>query len=275
MDLFGVVLLTFFIFAFGAAMGSFLNVLSDRLPNEESILGRSHCENCKHALSWKDLFPIFSFLFLKAKCRYCKTKLSFYYPAVEIVTGILFVITANFLPFTAFLGDLDSPMQIYQFLRVHLVIISALLVIFFADLKYQIIPDSMHTVLIICAVLLRVLFIPFKWGILANGIIDGFLVMLPILILFLATRGRGMGFGDVKLAFVIGILFGLKLGMIVLYFSFLFGAVVGIYLIAARKKKLKSKIAFGPFMVLAMFVGLFFRSQLLDLLAQLWPFAKI
>src|SRR3989344_3248327 len=84
-----------FLFIFGTAIGSFLNVLIDRLPREESIMGRSHCEYCKKILSPIDLIPVLSFLFLKGKCRYCGKKLSLQYPGIEILTGVLFVLIFN------------------------------------------------------------------------------------------------------------------------------------------------------------------------------------
>ncbi len=247
---------TIFIFIFGSAIGSFLNVLSDRLPNDESILGRSHCEKCKHELSWMDLFPVFSFLFLRGKCRYCKTKLSFFYPGVEVVTGLLFVITFN-----VFLGTM---------LPIYFVIVSAMLVVFFADLKYQIIPDSMQIILLISGLALRLLTTGYDWGSPLQALGEGVVIMAPILLLFLITRGKGMGFGDVKLAFVIGVLFGIKLGAIILYLSFILGAAAGVFLILRKKKKLKSKIAFGPFIVLAMFIGLFFRDYLFAIVSRIW-----
>jgi leader peptidase (prepilin peptidase)/N-methyltransferase len=275
MYLFATLFFNCFLFIFGAAIGSFLNVLSDRLPNDESIMGRSHCEKCKHELAWYDLFPVLSFLFLKGKCRYCKTKLSAYYPSVEVITGMVFVLTWNFVPHTWFNGALVPFAGLYQYLGINLVIVSALLVIFFADLKYQIIPDSMHTVLIICAVVLHLLLLPFSWASLLLMLLEGLISMAPILFLFLATRGKGMGFGDVKLAFAIGLLFGLKLAFVVLYLSFLLGAIGGIYLIFRGKKKMKSKIAFGPFIVLSMFLALFFHVELLRILNLFWPFVKI
>src|SRR4051812_43059867 len=91
------ILTNIFIFILGAAVGSFLNVLSDRLPEDRSIMGRSHCEKCKHTLAWYDLLPILSFFLLRGKCRYCHIKLSFYYPSVEIVTGLVFVLSWSFM----------------------------------------------------------------------------------------------------------------------------------------------------------------------------------
>lgn len=233
-----------FVFIFGLAIGSFLNVLIDRLPQGRSIMGRSHCDFCHKKLRWYDLIPVFSFIILAGRCRNCKKRLSFFYPAIELLTAVIFTII--------FLSSEPS------YLIVYLVIASSLIVIFFADLKYQIIPDSMQILFFLSSLALHIVPHLFRDPIAVNeilhyvqdDIISGFLVMLPILILFLITRGRGMGFGDVKYAFTMGFLLGIKGGLIAIYIAFILGAVVGIFLLATKKKKLRSKIAFGPFLVL-------------------------
>ena len=129
------------IIVLGLCVGSFLNVLADRLPREESVVkGRSHCEKCKKTLHWHDLIPLVSFISLKGECRYCHARLSFYYPIVEITTGVLFVITTIFV-FNNF-QFLIFNFQLLISLIYYLFIVSSLIVIFFADLKYEIIPDK-------------------------------------------------------------------------------------------------------------------------------------
>jgi leader peptidase (prepilin peptidase)/N-methyltransferase len=91
------------IFVFGASIGSFLNVLIDRLPNNENINGRSHCDYCKKKIPWYDLFPIISFFVLGGETRCCKKKMSFQYPLIETITGIVFVLISN-LQFTCLAG---------------------------------------------------------------------------------------------------------------------------------------------------------------------------
>src|SRR3990167_2998470 len=107
------------IFILGASIGSFLNVLIDRLPQGKSILGRSQCDFCQKKLKWFDLIPIFSFIFLTGRCRYCHKKLSWQYPVVEALTGLAFVF---------------SDFAVWG-------IIACLIVIFFSDLKYHLISD--------------------------------------------------------------------------------------------------------------------------------------
>lgn len=228
-----------FIFIFGLAIGSFLNVLIDRLPQGRSIMGRSHCEFCHTNIVWYDLIPVFSYIFLGGKCRKCKEKFGIFYPSVEFLTGSVFAMI--------FLSADPS------FVAIYLLMASSLIVIFFADLKYQIIPDSMQVLFFLSVVALKfispqtVAEIPKQ---IQNNLIAGILVALPILLLFLLTKGKGMGFGDVKYTFTVGFLLGIKGGLIAIYIAFILGAVVGIFLLATKRKKLRSKIAFGPFLVL-------------------------
>ena len=130
-------LVYFFIFLFGLALGSFLNCVIYRLERGESFLeGRSYCPHCQHILNWSDLIPLFSFLILKGKCRYCQKKISLQYPLVELATGILFVLTAYNLQLTIYnLQDLF----VVSYL---LLVVNCLLVIFVYDLKHYIIPDK-------------------------------------------------------------------------------------------------------------------------------------
>lgn len=250
-----------FIFLLGAAVGSFLNVLIDRLPKGQSITGRSHCDYCRHQLSGADLIPIVSFFLLKGRCRYCRKKLSWQYPLVETITGILFVLIFNF----------KFQILNYFLLVTYFGIISCLIVIFFADLKYQIIPDSLQVAVFIFSIIYHLASrIPISQFL--NFLISGFIVTLPILFLWLITRGRGMGFGDVKLAFNIGFLLGIKAGFLALYFGFIIGAVVGLFLIFLGKKKLKSKIAFGPFLVLGMVVMMFWQKEIFQLINKIYGF---
>lgn len=134
-------LIYLFIFVFGTICGSFLNCVIYRLEIGESFLkGRSYCPHCKHVLTWQDLIPIFSFLILKGKCRYCHQKISWQYPLVELATGILFVSTLiYFFSKTSILVNsaMTELTSIY-----YLVIACFLIIIFVYDLKHYIIPDK-------------------------------------------------------------------------------------------------------------------------------------
>ena len=239
------------VFLFGAIIGSFLNVLIDRLPKEESIiLPSSRCDRCKHTLQWYDLIPVVSFLLLRRRCRYCRVFLSWQYPLVELLTAGLFVLVFQFL------GTQELIPLLYS-----LFIVASLIVIFFADSKYGIIPDKVVFFAIGISLLYfftnhNPLFIP--------HVISGIGAFFFFLLIYLATKGRGMGFGDVKLALLLGIFFGAPAIILVIYLAFLTGAAFSIILILLRKKKLKGTIAFGPFLVASSLFVFFFQDKLVS-----------
>lgn len=259
-----------FVFIMGLAFGSFFNVLIDRLSVGESIMGRSHCDKCKHTLTSLDLVPVLSFVALKGKCRYCKTKLSYQYPAIELFTAVSFVLSWAFLSRgpEVFTTDIISPAAFMKSVF-YLALVSVFIVIFFADFKYRIIPDEMQIAFLVVTVLLRM---NAGTSITALGfaLVEGALVAVPILLLYLFTRGKGMGFGDVKLAGNIGFLLGLKGGLLSLYFGFIVGAVAGISLIVSKQRRLKSKIAFGPFLLIGVLLVILFRAPLYAFIARIY-----
>lgn len=254
-------MILFFVFILGLFVGSFLNVLADRLPKGESVIkGRSHCDKCKKELAWYDLIPLLSFLMLKGKCRYCHTSLSFYYPIVELTTGFLFMAVLLFV-----LGWDINFISIISIITViyYLFIASILIVIFFSDLRYGIIPDKV----ILPAILVSFLYLILNTNyLILPHVLSAVGASLFFLFLFLITKGRGMGFGDVKFAFLIGLILGFPNIIVGLYAAFLTGAFVGIILILWRKRKLREAIPFGPFLVLGTMFGLFLGEKLLDLL---------
>lgn len=210
-------------FLLGLCVGSFLNVLADRLPRDESVFwGRSHCDYCKKPLRWYELIPVVSFVLQAGRCRRCRKKLSLRYPLIELITGAAFVML---------------PAQYW-------VLFSSFLVIFIADFTTQIIPDSM----LLAAAANALVVGPHFLSAVAAG---AFFYML-----WFVTRGRGMGFGDVKLAAVLGLFLGYTRIIVAVYAAFLTGAAVGVILMLAGKKGWKSKIAFGPFLILGTVVSL-------------------
>ncbi len=233
---------------YGLVFGSFLNVIADRSETDESVLwGRSHCDFCKKPLRWFELIPLFSYILQRGRCLRCKKKLSLQYPMVELVTAISYVILLRFVPFGS------------QFLWA-VGILSSAIVIAIADIKFQLIPDSMITLMIGSTL-----------GFMYSG---GLLTELPIRILcalgagtfFYAlwyfTKGKGMGFGDVKLSLALGLLMGFPGSIFSLYIAFLTGAFLGVILILLRSKSFKSKIAFGPFLLFGMVMAIIFERQL-------------
>lgn len=263
----------FVIFTLGLAVGSFLNCVIWRLETRESFLkGRSYCPHCKHKLFWQDLIPVLSFLFLKGKCRYCQQKISWQYPLVEIITAFLFL----FILFKSFSAEIDLKriVLIYYWiipLIFYWVIVCFMIVIFVYDLKHFIIPDKIIFPAIVIAFLyqlFRVFIGPCPVPPTKAGLFTIFAPALTaaafFLIIFLISSGKWIGFGDVKLGFFMGLLLGFPNIIVALFLSFLFGAIIGIGLIIAQKKTLKSEVPFGPFLVVGTFTALFFGEKMVN-----------
>ena len=248
------------IFIFGTVIGSFLNVVIDRLPRNESIIkSRSHCEHCRRALSWPDLIPVVSYLVLRGKCRYCHVHIGYYYPIVEALTGLLFiVVTVSLMP--NMLGlQLFEPRSLFIWIYFYF-LISCLVVIFFTDYKYGIIPFKV-VLFASLASIVYALITPFF----LNHMFTGLSVFAFFLLLFFITKGKGLGFGDVVYAFLMGIVLGYPKILVGLYVAFLTGAIVSLILVWTGKKKMKGgSIPFGPFLVGGTFVGLFWGQHIME-----------
>ncbi len=245
------IFLPVFIFAIGLIVGSFLNVVILRINTGRSVVtGRSMCARCSRTLAWYELIPVFSFLGLRGKCRTCKQPISFQYALVELVTAIVFVIAYIRIVIVA---DF-TPQSVLAYLFT-LVISSLLIVIFAYDLRHKIIPDT----IVYPFILLSLLALVWRTTTLDTsfflGLIHGLLVALPFFLLWYFSKGRAMGFGDVKLTLGIGWLVGLSAGYGVFLIAFWIGGIVGLLLLAAsRRYGMKSEIPFGPFLITALFV---------------------
>lgn len=243
---------TVVLFLLGISIGSFINVLIDRVPYNLSILGRSHCDHCKHKLGVLDLIPLLSFIILNGRCRYCKAKINPRNFIVEATLGTLFVFV--FIYYSSVLS-----LEFFY----SLFILSSLITIFFIDLKHQIIPDKITYP----AILISLLFVILNHqSSVFNYIFSAIGASVFFLILFILTKGKGLGFGDVKLAALMGLFLGFPKIIIAIYSAFLTGAIFGLILILWKKKGLKDKIAFGPFLVAGTILSFFLG----DHLASLW-----
>lgn len=239
----------------GFSIGSFLNMLVYRLPKGQFIFGRSYCDNCRKTLLWYDLIPLFSFIILSGKCRFCKKKINNQAPLVETLTALLFVCLLLKYPI---LTDLN--------LWFFLFFVSSLITIFFIDLNDGIIPNKITFPLFFIS-LIYVTLNPNLF----NHILSSFFIFLLFLMIYLLTKGRGIGFGDVKLVLVIGLVFGFPKIIITSYLAFLTGAIVSLILILWGKKHLhKDTIPFGPFLVIGAIVGIFLGDSLVSLLLSFW-----
>ena len=248
-------LVSIFIFILGLCVGSFLNVLIYRLPRSLPLTGRSFCPKCKKKISWHDNVPLLSFLLLKGRCRACHSHISVQYPVVELVTGVLFIWVWWWVK-----GWCGETLNCYIVILLYCYIVASLVVIFFIDLKHQIIPDQ----IIYPAVFISFLYQITNYQLLiTNYLITAFVAAFFFLLLHLLTRGRGMGFGDVKLAFLIGLVLGFPKAILAFYLAFLTGAFVGVILILAGKKKFGQHIAFGPYLAASTIITLFWGEQIL------------
>lgn len=251
----------FLVLACGMIIGSFLNVCIYRIPLKLSIAkGRSFCPHCHSKIAWYDNLPVLSYLLLRARCRNCNGPISIIYPAVELLTGGLFA-----LCFWKF--GLS-----WQFLS-SIVLISGLIVISFADLRHQIIPDVLSLPGILLGFTFS-FFVPgFSWlnsllGVLLGGVFF-YLLALSGRLLF---KKESLGGGDIKLAAMLGAFLGWKKLVLVFFISSFLGALVGIILIFSIKGfRSKRIIPFGPFLALATLVALFVGDALLNLyISHFW-----
>jgi len=236
----------------GLGVGSFINVLIDRIPqNKQVFLGRSICDTCHHSLSWRDLVPVLSWVLLGRACRYCHAPIPGRNTLVELLAVLLFI-TSFWFVLAPFCTVSSIPSCIHMSIT-EVVIIISLLSIFFIDLRHYIIPD-MLTLILLGAGIVR-LFIVWGEELWYTFVLSGLSAFVLFAVLVVVTRGRGMGIGDVKYVFVMGLLLGYPRIVHGLYAAFLTGALVGAILLVQRKRKIGQTIPFGPFLVLGTLVA--------------------
>ena len=220
---------------FGLVFGSFYNVVGLRVPKNESIAyPPSHCTTCDRRLTALDLVPVFSYLFLRGKCRKCGSRIHWVYPLMEAITAVLF--TAVFLKF-GFTPELI----------VGLLFVSMLVIITVSDIAYMLIPDKVLLPFGAVLLILRLIVPLDPWWDSLVGAAVGFGILLVIAVV---SKG-GMGGGDIKLFFVIGLVLGTAGSLLTLFFASFIGAVAGIILLRVRKQGRKTPIPFGPSIALA------------------------
>ncbi len=256
------------IFIFGSCIGSFLNVVILRLKaNEKFVFGRSHCVNCNHQLKWFENIPLLSFVFLKGKCLKCKQKISLQYFFVELSTGILFFLAFlkvfEVLDISPGLGVVNIFLLLFYFIT-----ISFLIIIFVYDLKYYLILDKISipaiaVVLFFQAFLLflnkNLLFTDYLLFIFSGIIISGF-----FLLQFIISKGKWIGGGDIRLGFLMGIILGFPMSLVALFLSYILGLIVSLPLLIIGKKRMKSEIPFGTFLVAGTIITMFLGDKILN-----------
>lgn len=271
MDWFLTAYISAIIFVFGAVIGSFLNVLIYRLPiGMDFKKGNSICPNCEHKLNWKDLFPLFSWIFLGGKCRYCKAPISKQYPIVEALNGTFYVLSYIFLcggvQIKGFMFEF-SDLGISLKLAGYMIMFSALIVVSWIDFKHQIIPDSMWIAILVGGLLIVVdalLTGDFSKDWIISKIIGFFTVSGLFFIVALVTQGRAMGGGDIKLMAAVGFVLGWKAVLLTLFMSAIFGVLFSIGRKIVSKKEMKGVVPFGPFLAMGSAVCAFVGEKIFD-----------
>ncbi len=267
-----------FVFLFGAAVGSFLNVVIHRLPNEESVIfPNSACPQCGKPIKFYDNIPILSWLILRGQCRHCRKPIAARYPAVELLTALLFALVYSQIGFNAFLP-------------VCLIFVAAVVALIFIDAEHMILPDAINFPLLIFALLVRLIFPVFfgaeffsdfkiyplnylanqpLWlislvGAMLGGLMGGGSLWL-VGELWKRLRGvEAMGFGDVKMMFAVGALLGWHLTLLSIFLGAFSGAVIGIFLISRQKDKdMQTQIPFGIFLGIGSIIALLFGEPII------------
>lgn len=262
---------TVIVFMFGACWGSFLNVCIYRIPAELSVVRpRSRCPKCMTNLAWRDNIPIFGWLMLRGKCRYCQAPISARYPSIELLTAILFTLVWLRYPLMVEEG-FDFRFAPYWLMVFGLVLGT------FVDIDEMWLPDRCTIGGMIIGPIFSFL-IPSMHGTDVHmvGLIQSLIGMAFGFGLFwgISVLGRlmlkkdAMGFGDVKLMGALGAFLGFQSIIFITFVSSLVGAVIGVTFIAMGKRELQTKIPFGPYIALAAIIWLLGGSALWDLYVE-------
>lgn len=239
-----------FAFIIGTVFGSFINCLAYRLVHNESIVkGRSHCAVCGHTLSAADLVPVFSYIFLKGRCRYCHEKISPRYMLVELVTGAAFVICVL---------RWGISVDTLRWMAMSVILIGLSLV----DMDSMEIPNGF----VLASMAVFILTFPFVheyWrSQLISAIVGSFGIAIGLLIISIifdkVTGKEGLGGGDIKLFFIVGMYLGLMQGI----FCLILSCIIGLIVSAVMKKGKREEFAFGPSISAAFFISAIFAQQI-------------
>ncbi|MES9738064.1 A24 family peptidase [Peribacillus frigoritolerans] len=231
----------------GLILGSFFNVVGLSVPAGHSFANRrSACPSCGRTLTFFELIPVFSYMLQVGKCRSCKARISPLYPAVEMLTGVLFASAPIFLGWS---GEL----------LVGWILISLFMIIFVTDVAYMLIPDKILLFFIVIFIVLRFSLPLMPWWDSIVGAAVGFSLLLSIAVV---SKG-GMGGGDIKLFAVIGFVLGMKMVLLALLFACFYGALLGITGLLTGILKKKTLIPFGPYIVFGTLTAYFWGDSLL------------
>ena len=250
--------LSFFVALFGALVGSFLNVVIVRLPEEGGsvVFPASHCPVCKKPIAWYDNIPPVSFFLLRGRCRQCQARISLRYPLVEGAMALLALALYQHFGLTLLFP-------------IYFIFCAALLAVIFIDLQHQIIPDVISLPGIVLGFGLSFVNPFVTWQDAGLGILFGggsfYLVARTY---YLLTKREGMGGGDIKLLAMIGAFLGWQSLPFVIFGSSLLGVVAGVWAMIEQRKGGKTVIPYGPFLAMAALLYLFFRQEIILLFVR-------
>jgi leader peptidase (prepilin peptidase) / N-methyltransferase len=237
----------------GLTLGSFGTMLLHRVPEGESILGRSHCPHCRHSLAWYDLLPLLSYFLLRGYCRSCHEPISLRYPLFEEFTALLAILLV---------------LQFHLEPLHELLLIGAasfvLLLVAFYDYETKTIPDLFTGAIFLSALLLTVLRDP---GLILPAILTSALGALVLFIFFgslwLISQGKWIGSGDILLGIAIGFLLGWQHTLLALFLTYIFGGAIAAFLLFTGHAKRGTTIAFGPFLSAGTLITILYGEELI------------
>ena len=260
-----ILILPLLFFILGTSIGSFLNVIAYRSVRGGSVFsGRSYCPHCKHKLKPADLVPIVSYPFLKGKCRYCGKKISLQYPAVELVTGIVF----TFIFF--YWLQTSTPISLIGLINLIylLFVVSVLIALTTTDIKDGLLPNSIivsSVVLVGLYKLFLLLIGGYTLSTLSVDLISAFFTALAFFAIVYVSKEKALGGGDVKLVFLLGLIVGWPTLLLALFLAFLTGGLLAAMLMLLGRKRWGQSLPLGPFLNLGAFISIFWGQQLLDI----------
>lgn len=234
-------------FVIGLIIGSFINVCIYRIPLHKSIITPpSSCGSCGHRLNYMDMLPVINYVMNRGKCRYCGKKYSIQYPLIELLNGLVYmaIVIKYGLSVTA---------------NLYCLIGSILITLSVIDAKHKIIPDSLNIALTV----IGVLFIVYDRSIISDkllGVLTGFILFFSI-----AFATNAMGGGDIKLIAALGLIFGFKGVLFIVFFSFVIGSIVSAVLLITKLKNRKDEIPFGPFISVAALLYIFYGTEIINI----------
>jgi len=253
-----------FLAAIGLAFGSFVGALVWRLhEHKDFVRGRSECEYCHHRLAAVDLVPVLSWLMLKGKCRYCHKPIGWNAPLLELSVGALFVLSYIYwpLPFTSWQSDVSFVLWL-----VYLVGLAAL---FVYDVRYMLLPNVILFPLIVLSVVESAVRYTALSGVNLPGYLGdasmGVMTLAGLYwVLYTFSRGKWVGYGDVKLGIFMGIALGFRRSLLALFLANILGFIVVLPGLLAGKLTRRSRVPFGPFLIAAFVIAFLFGDTLIE-----------